>query len=323
MSRLSDIRQFIKASRQTYQEWKAMSAQQEQAPADLEKGILHSPHQPRPPPTAKTTTENTGTSNEPTSHISSAIQIPSPKAGSHPPEVPNETLQTFRNLVGIQSPLSLVSVSILRRPAPNIGLYGRVVHAEQDAKKLYKAWSVTINLCLGLQIIVAASLTALGAAGSHSGAVTGFGAVNTVIAGFLTYLKGSGLPSRLKYYYNEWRKLREYIEQREREFGIRGCTLSLEEELLIIERLFEDVTADVEANTPDKYVSMEGIGRKGGDPRPRIARSGIAFERGAGGGSTGPTAMTTTTTTGSASEGGRQGEKDMVGAAGAKVGEGK
>lgn len=72
-----------------------------------------------------------------------------------------------------------------------------------------------ISSCLGVQIIVAAALTALGAAHANSHAVTVFGAINTVIAGFLAYLKGSGQPMRYKYYAHEWSKIREYIEQRE------------------------------------------------------------------------------------------------------------
>lgn len=60
-----------------------------------------------------------------------------------------------------------------------------------------------INACYFLQIIVAAALTAMGAAGTSSQAITAFGAINTIIAGFLTFLKGSGLPGRLKYYGNE------------------------------------------------------------------------------------------------------------------------
>lgn len=53
-----------------------------------------------------------------------------------------------------------------------------------------------ISVALIMQLIVAAALTALGAADGNHGAVTVFGGINTVIAGFLTYLKGSGLPNR-------------------------------------------------------------------------------------------------------------------------------
>ena len=85
-----------------------------------------------------------------------------------------------------------------------VGIYAIVVDNEIKQKKAYKYSSRGINCCLGLQIIVAAALTALGAANGSRSAVTVFGAINTVIAGFLTYLKGSGLPGRLQYFQHEW-----------------------------------------------------------------------------------------------------------------------
>ena len=89
-------------------------------------------------------------------------------------------------------------------------------------------------------------------------AITVFGAINTVIAGLLTFLKGSGLPNRVKYYRNEWKKLREYIEQREREFIINPDAVSMEDvqqAVLAIGQMYEDIQADVDANTPDAFVS--------------------------------------------------------------------
>jgi hypothetical protein len=61
------------------------------------------------------------------------------------------------------------------RAAPNLGIYNRVCHREQEAKKGYRFASIGINGCLGLQIIVAAALTAMGAAGSSHVGVTAFG----------------------------------------------------------------------------------------------------------------------------------------------------
>lgn len=66
-----------------------------------------------------------------------------------------------------------------------------------------------------MQLVLSAAITALGASHSSHATITGFGAINTVCAGFLTYLKGSGVPHRFKYYASEWKALREYIDQRE------------------------------------------------------------------------------------------------------------
>ncbi|KAF2095916.1 hypothetical protein NA57DRAFT_43740, partial [Rhizodiscina lignyota] len=134
------------------------------------------------------------------------------------------------------------------RPAPNMGIYATVYDLEIKSKRQYKLFSALISGCLGLQIIVAGALTALGASnGSHS-AVTVLGAINIVIAGFLTYLKGSGLPNRLKYFQHEWGKVREYIEQRERDFSCSHTDISVHEEVNIIRRMYEEVRADIEAN---------------------------------------------------------------------------
>jgi uncharacterized protein YdhG (YjbR/CyaY superfamily) len=145
------------------------------------------------------------------------------------------------------------------RPASNIGLYARVVQSEQKSKDSFKVFSAVINACYFLQIIVAAALTALGAANANNKAITAFGAINTVIAGFLTFLKGSGLPGRLKYFGSEWKKIREYIEQRERDFSRQGCTLNVHEVVNTIEQMYANTKREIEMNTPDSYNSVSNL----------------------------------------------------------------
>lgn len=118
--------------------------------------------------------------------------------------------------------------------------------------------------------MIAAALTALGAAGASSGAVTAFGALNTVIAGFLTFLKGSGLPGRLKYYGNEWKKIREFIEQRERDFMRPGHNLDVYEVIDTIEKMYNNLKADIELNTPDSYTSVTNQRRVGDEKETKI-----------------------------------------------------
>ncbi|KAG4419730.1 hypothetical protein IFR04_007137 [Cadophora malorum] len=170
---------------------------------------------------------------------------------------PNDNLNLFRHLTGIVSHPSMSQsdsfFSSGGRPAPNLGIYARVIHNEQTAKVGYKYFSWLINGCLGLQIVVAAALTALGAAGGSRGAVTVFGAINTVFAGILTFLKGSGLPNRFKYYQTEWRRVREFIEQRERDFSRPGCDLDVHAVAALVESMYEEVKTDLEASTPDRF----------------------------------------------------------------------
>jgi hypothetical protein len=112
----------------------------------------------------------------------------------------------------------------------------------------------------------------MGAANSGHQGVTAFGAINTVIAGILTYLKGSGLPMRLRYYENEWKKVREYIEQRERDFSRPNCPLNVYEVVAGIETMYEDVKADIQTNTPDSWVSVGDIRNRVTATNPQIPR---------------------------------------------------
>ncbi|KAF2728826.1 hypothetical protein EJ04DRAFT_590362 [Polyplosphaeria fusca] len=196
----------------------------------------------------------------------------------------DDPLSVFRHMVGIHSTKSFVAnndkVNLAQhnnlhfdgRVAPNLGIYNRVCHREAVSKRNFKLSSLLINGCLGAQVIVAAALTAMGAANSSNVAVTAFGAINTVIAGILTYLKGSGLPNRLRYYENEWKKIREYIEQRERDFSRPDCKLDVHEIVHVIEQMYEEAKADVQSNTPDNYISISDIKARQSATNPQIPK---------------------------------------------------
>jgi hypothetical protein len=200
------------------------------------------------------------------------------------PEAMNQ-LNIFRHMVGIHSTKGFVPQTTSQkghtsfladnshnnlhfdgRIAPNLGIYNRVCHREAQAKRGFKFATFFINGCLGVQIVVAAALTAMGAANSNHIGITAFGSINTVIAGILTYLKGSGLPNRIRYYEHEWKRVREYIEQRERDFSRQDCRLDVNEVVRAIEAMYEQVKADIQSNTPDNYISV-------GDVRARATTS--------------------------------------------------
>jgi hypothetical protein len=146
------------------------------------------------------------------------------------------------------------------RRAVNLGIYNRCIREEQGSMRQYHIWSLVINAALGLQITLAAVLTALGAGNGSHDAVAVFGTLNTIIAGFLTYLKGTGLPMRMKYFHNQWLKLRAYIEQRERDFASddllkvhRIGHAELLEEIEVIEKMYHNIRKDIEKHTPDNF----------------------------------------------------------------------
>lgn len=190
----------------------------------------------------------------------------------------NNQLANFRHMVGIHSTKGFAgsndtthnNLHFDGRAAPNLGIYNRVCHREAEAKRGYKFASLLINSCLGLQVIVAAALTAMGAANTNHVSITAFGAINTVIAGLLTYLKGSGLPNRIRWYENEWKKIREYIEQRERDFSLPNCHLDVQKVVQVVEAMYEEVKADIQNNTPEAYVSLSDLRNRGQPSNPQV-----------------------------------------------------
>lgn len=165
---------------------------------------------------------------------------------------PPEKLKTFRNIIGIH-PLPS-DLGHKKRPAENQGTYKRLVDAEMKARLQYYFSSSIINVCLLAQIVIAAAVTALGAANVSHTAIMILGLANTVIAGGMTYLKGQGLPERLIQYANGLRKVREYLEERERQFMRSDCKLDVDQEAGIIIRMYEAVRQKAE----DRYSHKAG-----------------------------------------------------------------
>lgn len=150
-----------------------------------------------------------------------------------------DKLSAFRQQVGITDVLES-GTRTSKRKASNIGLYNRIAIEEREAKWQYISCALLINTCLLAQIVLASALTALGAgSGSHT-QITILGAANTVIAALLTFTKGQGLPNRLRQYQCSLRKVREYIEQRERDFAQLDCKLDLNGEIRVIKGMYED-----------------------------------------------------------------------------------
>lgn len=161
----------------------------------------------------------------------------SPTSGVHHPPA----LQTFRTILGINA-----IPPTANRPAVNIGTYKRIVDAELKARVQYYTSASIINTGLLSQIVIAAALTAVGASDGSRIAITVLGAVNTIIAGGMTYLKGQGLPERLLAYANGLRKVREHLEERERQFMRPDCTLDVDRETRDIVRMYEAVRQKAE-----------------------------------------------------------------------------
>lgn len=121
----------------------------------------------------------------------------------------------------------------------------------------------------------------MGAGGARRSFVTVFGAINTVIAGILTFLKGSGLPNRLKYYQMEWRRIREFIEQRERDFSQPGNDLDLYAVVAMIEAMYDEVKHDLDVSTPERFAGgsrskPQQLGRSAGNIDIAVTAPGMS-----------------------------------------------
>ncbi|KJZ68920.1 hypothetical protein HIM_11687 [Hirsutella minnesotensis 3608] len=154
----------------------------------------------------------------------------------------NDKLLVYRSLTGIDTVPMLTASTHTRRIAPNVGLFSRIVRAERLAARNYHVLNMLVNACLAIQFIIGASLTALGASGGSSSAVAAFGAINTIIAGILTYLKGSGLPERYRHVEDGFKTVREYAEQRERQFCLADCPLDPFDEVQTVDDLYRNAT---------------------------------------------------------------------------------
>lgn len=154
-----------------------------------------------------------------------------------------DKLQHFRDILGIHAlpPPDFDSAAARPRPRPaeNQGTYKRLVDAENKARMEYYFSASIINTGLLAQLVFAATLTVLGASQKSFMAVTLLGSVNTVIAGGMAYLKGQGLPERLVQYANDLRKVREHLEERERQFMRPDCPLDVDQETRIIFRMYQ------------------------------------------------------------------------------------
>jgi hypothetical protein len=106
-----------------------------------------------------------------------------------------------------------------------VGYYRDVISSQESKKWQYRGLSFLIYVCHFSQILIGASLTALGPdSGAHSVAITTLAAVNTGVAGILALLKGQGLPERFKKDQDEYRKVQQWIEETDKqlELGIIG-----------------------------------------------------------------------------------------------------
>ncbi|KAK4171578.1 hypothetical protein QBC36DRAFT_339694 [Triangularia setosa] len=177
----------------------------------------------------------------------------------------DENLVIFRRAVGINSTLpgSTDCRSLEEGRKSAMGMYAAAMRAQRNKKIISRLVNLIVYASHFFQIIVGASLTALGpSAGEHAVLITILGAVNTVIAGVLALLKGQGLPERLRHQVAEFRKLQDWIEQTEALLSVGVIGRDRKEVGLLVQVAFKKYNAakECEESSSQPEFTSNGYG---------------------------------------------------------------
>ncbi|KAK4169974.1 hypothetical protein QBC43DRAFT_198645 [Cladorrhinum sp. PSN259] len=222
-----------------------------------------------PPPKNHTTSSNPDTSSPSASKSSHPKPPPPPSipkadtdlswgtpAGLPIPPSNDENLVIFRRAVGINTTIippnpsqpseSPRSLEECRHSAK--GIYLATIKSQTSTNRLFYITASLIYFSYFVQILVGATLTALGpSAGEHETLITALGAINTVLAGVLALLKGQGLPGKLKRRAVELRKLQDWIEQTEALLAVGVIGRDRKEVGLLVQVAFKKYNAAEES----------------------------------------------------------------------------
>lgn len=167
----------------------------------------------------------------------------------------NDNLDRFRKAIGINVEAHIDDLEAARNSAT--GLYKEIIGIQKWRSRQYRLVEVLYYLALGAQIVIGATLTALGPhSGLHAKSITILGVFNTTIAGILAMLKGQGLPDRLRKDEFEMKKVQDYIEETETRLMYTDDEFTDAELDDLLQTVFAKYNAardTAELNRPDRY----------------------------------------------------------------------
>ncbi|TQV98395.1 hypothetical protein IF1G_02475 [Cordyceps javanica] len=166
-------------------------------------------------------------------------------------------------------------------------LYVRAVARRKGQSLTYMFTATVINTLLLTQVVLGAALTGLGASNSSRILITVFGALNTVIAGVVAFLKSRGQPMRARMFRDDLSRVVDEIENSAvMWFGIsEGAhgygAIDTDEQVTVrgevarLTRLYDKAVKNNTMNDPDMY-NANGAGdsftaslrKAGGAPPP-------------------------------------------------------
>ncbi|OKL56566.1 hypothetical protein UA08_08083 [Talaromyces atroroseus] len=202
-------------------------------------------------------------------------------AGLPPRDDDDERLIIFRRAIGINYNLAAADpVTMEEGRKRAVGMYKAVIDARRSKTRQFRAMWCVILFCHFAQIIIGASLTALGPlADNHGVIITILGALNTVIAGVLALVSGQGVPDRIQKDEIGYRKIQDWIEETESLLSVGIIGRNRKEVGLLVEEAFKKYNAaksNEENNRPNSYVNApEEPSRASGDGHG-VATSAVA-----------------------------------------------
>ena len=179
----------------------------------------------------------------------------------------------------------------VKYPRPNrTTLYARAMGHRKTQNLVYNFTAALANTLLLSQVVLGAALTGLGASGSSHILITVFGALNTVIAGLITYLKSRGQPMRARMYRDDLDRVVDEIENSEVMWlgisrSVHGYDeinisdqVSVRSEVARLTRLYEKAVRNNTLNNPDNYFAGAPADGPGLQMRGRQAQPGKPAE---------------------------------------------
>ena len=169
---------------------------------------------------------------------------------------------------------------------PYIGpktLYGRATKRYAKARRSHNCMSALNNTLLLSQVVLGATLTALGASESSHILITIFGVMNTIIAGLVAYLKSRGQPARTRLFRDDLERVVDEIENSEIMWlgisqNIHGYDeididdkVTVRSEVARLMRLYEKATRSFMMSNPDNYL----MGQSDSNGQALRSRAGI------------------------------------------------
>jgi hypothetical protein len=150
------------------------------------------------------------------------------------------------------------------KPPPQ-SLYARALKHRRRSTCTYALTASLVNTLLLVQIVLGAALTGLGASNSSRVLITVFGALNTIIAGVVAFLKSRGQPLRARMFRDDLDRVVDEIENSAiMWYGIATAAhgydaidtddqVTVRSEVARLTRLYDKAVKTNTMNDPDMY----------------------------------------------------------------------